>query len=88
MSRLCIDAELLTVAAAMGLQVSRQNGMPDNLQSETCVPKTMKTHRKINIFRLDLSAEDAARSKPVADVSFYLNKLTFFTIHLDITLGQ
>ena len=60
MPRLCIDAELLALAPAVWLQVSRQNGMPDNWQSETCVQKTMKTHRKISIFRLDLSAEDAA----------------------------
>ena len=49
MSRLCIDAELLTVAAAMWLRLSGQNGMPDDSQSEKCIKKTMKAYRKINI---------------------------------------
>ena len=88
MPRPCIDAELLALAPAVCLQVSRQTGMPDNWQSETCVQKTMKTQRKINIFRLDLSAEDAASYKPFADVSFYLNTTYIFKIHLDIALGQ
>ena len=37
--RLCIDAELLALAPAVWLQVSRQNGMPDNWQSETYIKK-------------------------------------------------
>ena len=48
-------------------------------------PKTLKTPRKNNIFRLDLSTEDAAIEKPVANVSFYLNKTHIFEINSDIT---
>jgi hypothetical protein len=48
--------------------------MPDNSQSETCVEKAMKTLHKTNFFRIHLSAKDATREKPFADVSFYLNK--------------
>ena len=70
MSRLCIDAELLTVAAAMWLQLSGQNGIPDDSQSEMCIKQTMKTPRKINNFRLDYSTEDAIREEPFANVSF------------------
>jgi hypothetical protein len=40
----------------------------------------MKTPRKINIFRLDLSTEDPVSEKPFADASFYLNKTHFFEI--------
>jgi hypothetical protein len=52
--------------------------MPDNSQSETCVEKTMKTLHKTNFFRIHLSAKDATREKPFADVSFYLNKTHIF----------
>ena len=34
----------------------------------------MKTLGEINIFRMDLSTEDAVREALVANVSFYLNK--------------
>ena len=44
----------------------------------------METHRKINIFRLDLPTEDAAREKPFANVSFYLNKTHIFKINYDV----
>ena len=46
--------------------------------------KTMETPRKINIFRLDLPTEDAAREKPFANVSFYLNKTHIFKINYDV----
>ena len=88
MPRLCIDAELLALAPAVWLQVSRQTGMPDNWQSEACVQKTMKTHRKINIFRLDLSAEDAPARSLSLMYRFTSIKHTFFKIHLDIALRQ
>jgi len=52
--------------------------MPDNSQSETCVEKPMKTLHKTNFFRIHLSAKDATREKPFADVSFYLNKTHIF----------
>ena len=52
--------------------------MPDNSQSETCVEKPMKTLHKTNFFRIRLSAKDATREKPFADVSFYLNKTHIF----------
>jgi len=52
--------------------------MPDNSQSETCVDKPMKTLHKTNFFRIRLSAKDATREKPFADVSFYLNKTHIF----------
>ena len=42
MSRLCIDAELLKVAAAMWLRLSGQNGMPDDSPSETCIQQQWK----------------------------------------------
>jgi len=48
----------------------------------------MKTHRKINIYRLDLSTEDAAREKPFADVSFHHNKTHILKINYDIALAQ
>ena len=44
----------------------------------------METPRKINIFRLDLPTEDAAREKPFANVSFYLNKTHIFKINYDV----
>ena len=44
----------------------------------------MKTPRKIEIFRLDLSTEDVAREEPLADVSFYLDKTHIFEINYDI----
>ena len=69
MSRLCIHAELLTVAAAMCLRLSVRIGMSDDSQRETCIQKTMKTHRKINVFRLDLSTNDPVSEEPVADAS-------------------
>ena len=64
MLQLRIDSEILAAAAAMWLRLSGRNEMPDNSQTKTRVEKTMKTHRKINISRLDLSTEDANREKP------------------------
>jgi hypothetical protein len=64
MLHLRIDSEILAAAAAMWLRLSGRNEMPDNSQTKTCVGKTMKTHRKNNISRLDLSTEDANREKP------------------------
>ena len=74
MLRLCIDAEILTVAAAVCLRLSVRIGMSDDSQRETCIQKTMKTHRKINVFRLDLSTDDPVSEEPIADASFYFNK--------------
>ena len=74
MSRLCIHAELLTVAAAMCLRLSVRIGMSDDSQRETCIQKTMKTPRKVHVFRLDLSTDDPVSEEPVADASFYPNK--------------
>ena len=78
MLHLCIDSEILAAAAAVWLRLSGRNQMPNNSQTDSCVEKVMKTHRKINIFRLDLATEDAASEKHFADVSFYLNKTSFF----------
>ena len=64
MLHLCIDPEIVAAAAAVWLRLSGRNEMPDNSQTKTRVQKTMKTHRKINISRLDLSTEDANREKP------------------------
>ena len=61
------------VAAVFG-----QNELPTNHQTDSCAEKVIKTHRKINIFRLDLATKDAASEKHFADVSFYLNKTSFF----------
>ena len=80
MLHLRIDWEILAAAAAMWLRLSGRNEMADNSQTKTRVGKTMKTHRKINISRLDLSTEDADREKPYAEVSFYLNKTHNFEI--------
>ena len=44
----------------------------------------MKTLRKIENFRLDLSTEDVARGEPLADVSFCLDKTHIFEISYDI----
>ena len=57
MPRLCIDSEILAVAAAMWLRLSGQSKMPDNSESETCGEQTMKTRRKMNIVGMDLSRE-------------------------------
>ena len=48
----------------------------------------MKTLREINIFRMDLSTEDAVREALVANVSFYLNKTQIIDINYDFSLGQ
>ena len=61
MLHLCIDLEILVAAAAVWLRLSGQNEMPNISQTETCGEQTMKTYRKINIFRIDLSTEDAGR---------------------------
>ena len=74
MLRLCIDSEIQAAAAAVGLRQSGRNDMPNNSQSETCGEKTMKTHHKMKVFRTELWTGHAAREKPFADVSFYLNK--------------
>ena len=34
----------------------------------------MKTHCKLNIFRIELGTRHAAREKPFADVSFHFKK--------------
>ena len=47
-------------------------------------PKTMKTPRKSNIFRLGLLTEDAAIEKPFANVPFYPNKTNILEINSDI----
>ena len=78
MLHLCIDSEILAAAAAVWLRLSGRNQMPNKSKTETCVGKVIKTYRKINIFRLDLAAKDAASEKHFADVSFYLNKTSFF----------
>ena len=39
MSRLCINAELLTVAAARWLQLSEQEEMPEDSQGDMCITK-------------------------------------------------
>ena len=44
----------------------------------------MKTLRKIDIVRLDLSTEDIAREEPLADVSFYLDITHISEISYDI----
>ena len=80
MLQLRIDSEILAAAAAMWLRLSGRNEMADNSQTKTRVEQTMKTLRKINISRLDLSTEDADREKPYAEVSFYLNKTHIFEI--------
>ena len=80
MLHLCIDSEILAAAAAVWLRLPGRNEMPNNSQTKTCVGKTMKTPRKINISRLDLSTEDANREKPEAELSFYLNKSHVFEI--------
>ena len=74
MLHLCIDSEILAAAAAVWLRLSGQNEMPNNSQTKTYGEKTMKTHSKINIFRIDLSTKGVTREKPFANVSFYLNK--------------
>jgi hypothetical protein len=84
MSRLFIDSEIMAVASAVWLRLSRRNGMPDNSHSKTSGEKTMKTRRKTNIFRMGLSTKDSTREKPFVDVSFYLNKTHFFKINYDI----
>ena len=48
----------------------------------------MKTLREINIFRMDLSTEDAATETLVANVSFYLNKHPIVETNYDFSLGQ
>ena len=62
------------MAAAMCLRLSVRIGMSADSQREACIQKTMKTHRKINVFRLDLSTNDPVSEEPVADASFYPNK--------------
>ena len=84
MLHLCIDSEILAAAAAVWLRLSGRNQMPNNSQTDSCVEKVMKTHRKINIFRLDLATEDAASEKHFADVSFYLNKTHISEIDYEI----
>ena len=84
MLHLCIDSEILAAAAAVWLRLSGRNQMPNNSQTDSCVEKVMKTHRKINIFRLDLATEDAASEKHFADVSFYLNKTHISDIDYEI----
>ena len=84
MLHLCIDSEILAAAAAVWLGLSGQNEMPNNSQTKTCVGKTMKTHRKINISRLNLSTKEVARERPFVNVSFYLNKTHFLEIEPDI----
>lgn len=44
----------------------------------------MKTHRRINIFRLDLSTEDVAREEPLADVSFHFDKIRISKINYEL----
>ena len=84
MLHLCIDSEILAAAAAVWLRLSGRNQMPNNSQTDSCVEKVMKTHRKNNIFRLDLATEDAASEKHFADVSFYLNKTHISDIDYEI----
>ena len=84
MLHLCVDSEILAAAAAVWLRLSGRNQMPNNSQTDSCVEKVMKTHRKINIFRLDLATEDAASEKHFADVSFYLNKTHISDIDYEI----
>ena len=64
--------------------VYRQNEMPTNHQTDSCAEKIIKTHRKINIFRLDLATEDAASEKHFADVMFYPNKTHISEIDYEI----
>ena len=78
MLHLCIDSEILATAAAVWLQLSGRNEMPHNYQTKTCVGKTMKTPRKINISRLDLSTKEVAREMPFVNVLFYRNKTYLF----------
>ena len=47
MSRLCINAELPTVAAAMWLRLSGQNEMPEDSQSDTLIKKQRKRIAKL-----------------------------------------
>ena len=80
MLHLCIDSEILAAAAAVWLRLPGRNEMPNNSQTKTCVGKTMKTPRKINISRLDLSTKEVARERPFVNVSFYFNKTHIFEI--------
>ena len=84
MLHLCIDSEILAAAVAVWLRLSGRNQMPNKSHTETCVGKMGKTHRKINIFRLDLATEDAASKKHFADVSFYLNKTQLFEMKVEL----
>ena len=84
MLHLCIDSEILAAAAAVWLRLSGRNEMPNNSQTKTCVGKTMKTHRKTNISRLDLSTKEVARERPCLNVSFYLIKTHSFEVEPDI----
>ena len=65
-------------------------GCPDEMKCQTTLKlkrafaKTMKTHRKINISRLDLSTKEVARERPCVNVSFYLIKTHFFEVEPDI----
>ena len=86
MLHLCIDSEILAAAAAVWLRLSGRNEMPDNSQTKTCVGKTMKTHRKINISRLDLSTKEVARELTFVLVSPQQNTL-FSGSNLKLTDG-
>ena len=69
-------------------------GCPDKMECQTflklqrAVQKTIKTHRKITIFRIELSTEAPTGEEPFAKSSFYLNKTYIFEIgraHQQIT---
>ena len=80
MLRLRCDSEILAAAAALWLRLSGQNGMPNISQTTTSGAKTIKTRRKINIFRIELSTEAPTGEEPFAKSSFYLNKTHIFEI--------
>ena len=54
--------------------------MPNISQTTTGGAKTIKTHRKINIFRIELSTEAPTGEEPFAKSSFYFNKTHIFEI--------
>ena len=58
--------------------------MPNISQTTTGGAKTIKTHRKINIFKTELSTEAPTGEEPFAKSSFYLNKTHFSEIEPDI----
>ena len=61
-------------------------GGPDKMECQTflklqhLVKKNIKTHRKITIFRIELSTEAPTGEEPFAKSSFYLNKTHIFEI--------